>query len=247
MSTRVLWGVFLLFITVVVTPACKHQGAEYIIEVESDDVLVGPNGGDVDGDVDGDGDGDGDADSDGDVDGDSDSDSDADGDVDKDTDTGAGNPNQGPHGGGNGSIPGRIEAEDFDEGGQGVAYNDTTPGNFGFQYRSEDVDIGWGPKKTSGYVVKWIADGEWLEYTVDAEEGIYDIRFNVASGSLNPGKIAVSLDSVLLGVVDVGSTKDWERFKKITMRDVYIPKGENKILRLYFEDGRFNLDALEFK
>ena len=33
-----------------------------------------------------------------------------------------------PYRGTPGTVPGRIEAEDFDEGGEGVAYRDTTPG-----------------------------------------------------------------------------------------------------------------------
>src|SRR6185503_20349785 len=39
------------------------------------------------------------------------------------------------------AIPGIIQAEDFDLGGQGVAYNDTTATNDGTQYRSEGPDI----------------------------------------------------------------------------------------------------------
>ncbi len=39
-------------------------------------------------------------------------------------------------------IPGSLEAENFDFGGEGVAYHDNTPGNQGGQYRlSEDVDL----------------------------------------------------------------------------------------------------------
>ena len=40
------------------------------------------------------------------------------------------------------TIPGTFEAEDFDRGGEGVAYHDNVPGNAGGQYRpNEDVDI----------------------------------------------------------------------------------------------------------
>ena len=38
-------------------------------------------------------------------------------------------------------VPGRIEAEDYDLGGEGVAYHDTTAGNTGGAYRDDDVDI----------------------------------------------------------------------------------------------------------
>lgn len=47
-----------------------------------------------------------------------------------------------PFGGTAIGLPGRIEAENFDNGGEGVAYHDTTPtANEGGAYRSEGVDI----------------------------------------------------------------------------------------------------------
>ena len=39
------------------------------------------------------------------------------------------------------ALPGTVQAEDFDDGGAGVSYRDTTPGNSGGQYRATDVDI----------------------------------------------------------------------------------------------------------
>ena len=49
------------------------------------------------------------------------------------------------------SVPGRIQAEDYNLGGEGVAYHDTTPGNTGGAYRQDDVDIetGWRRHRTS--------------------------------------------------------------------------------------------------
>src|SRR5215475_1822676 len=39
------------------------------------------------------------------------------------------------------AIPGVVEVENFDAGGEGVAYHDDGPGNAGGQYRQTDVDI----------------------------------------------------------------------------------------------------------
>lgn len=62
------------------------------------------------------------------------------------------------------SLPGVVQAEDFDNGGQNVAYYDATPGNaFGSFYRTQtDVDI--GPLATGGYHLGVIAAGEWTRY-----------------------------------------------------------------------------------
>lgn len=39
------------------------------------------------------------------------------------------------------TLPGRIEVENFDNGGEGVAYHDTTATNDGGAYRAEGVDV----------------------------------------------------------------------------------------------------------
>jgi beta-glucosidase len=81
-------------------------------------------------------------------------------------------------------IPGKIEAEDYDVGGEGAAYHDTTPGNEGSEYRSDDVDIQSTTDVGGGYSVGWIEEGEWLEYMVDvASNGQYDIQVRVASAA----------------------------------------------------------------
>ena len=49
-------------------------------------------------------------------------------------------------------VPGRIEAEDYDTGGQGIAYNDTTAGNSGGQYRTDDVDIWYSSNPPKGTI-----------------------------------------------------------------------------------------------
>jgi hypothetical protein len=79
------------------------------------------------------------------------------------------------------AIPGHIEAENYNNGGEGVAYHDTTPANEGGEYRHDAVDI----EKATGegsYVVGWVRPGEWLKYTVNvAEAGVYDVSFRVSS------------------------------------------------------------------
>ncbi len=76
-------------------------------------------------------------------------------------------------------VPGRIQAEDYDLGGEGVAYHDTTAGNSGGAYRHDDVDI-----ETAGGItnVGWIRDGERLRYTVSVTQpGNYLVSLRVAS------------------------------------------------------------------
>ncbi|MEG2001139.1 MAG: hypothetical protein RR053_07095, partial [Evtepia sp.] len=39
------------------------------------------------------------------------------------------------------NIPGVLQMEDYDYGGEGVAYHNNSPGNEGGAYRSDDVDL----------------------------------------------------------------------------------------------------------
>src|SRR5204863_1633344 len=70
-------------------------------------------------------------------------------------------PPSAPYGGTPAAIPGLIEVENFDEGGQGIAYSDTTSSNFGGKYRSTAVDIESTSDIGGGYDIAWVAAGEW--------------------------------------------------------------------------------------
>src|SRR5215471_2165261 len=85
-----------------------------------------------------------------------------------------------PFGGVPVSLPGIVNAADFDDGGPGVAFGDSTPGNSGGAYRQTDVDI--ERSSEAGYDIGWIAAGEWVNYTVNvAAAGAYIARLRIAS------------------------------------------------------------------
>ena len=87
-----------------------------------------------------------------------------------------------PHGGAAWTLPGTIQAEDYDEGGRGVAYADNDAGNNGGAYRTDDVDVEATGDAGGGYNVGWTGVGEWLKYTVDvAVDGVYDFNLRVAA------------------------------------------------------------------
>jgi hypothetical protein len=80
------------------------------------------------------------------------------------------------------TAPGTIEAEDFNEGGQGIAYWDNTQGNAYSKYRNgEWVDINENRRYEMFYVTS-TETKEYLNYSFEAlEAGIYRIDFNIAS------------------------------------------------------------------
>ncbi|MGB9624798.1 MAG: carbohydrate-binding domain-containing protein [Phycisphaerae bacterium] len=98
----------------------------------------------------------------------------------------AGTPYPGVH-----NVPGQVQAEDYDSDGAGVAYYDTTPGNSGGEYRSDDVDIAGGK-------VTDVAATEWLAYTVNCTDaGVYrcNLRYNTLSANAG-GTIHIEVDGV---------------------------------------------------
>lgn len=58
------------------------------------------------------------------------------------------------------TVPGVIQAEHFDEGGEGVGYHDIDATNSGGAFRADGVDL--EPAAGGGHNVGWVADGEWL-------------------------------------------------------------------------------------
>ena len=123
-------------------------------------------------------------------------------------------------------VPGQIEAEDFDPGGEGVAYHDTDAGNNGGAYRLDsDVDIQACSDTGAGYNVGWIEPGEWLEYSVDVTPGTYDILVRVASLSAG-GSFHIDFDGVnKTGAVPFSATGDWQNWTTVTISGVTLTGG----------------------
>lgn len=146
------------------------------------------------------------------------------------------------------NIPGSIEAEDYDNGGQGVAYNDIDAGNNGGQYRSDGVDIQSTSNNGGGYNVGWTANGEWLEYTISSVSGgTYDISFDLASNNTTTSKsLTLILDGNILGTISPPFTGGWQEWQMVTLSGVNISQGTDVILRLDIGGGNFNVDNIVF-
>jgi fibronectin type 3 domain-containing protein len=114
------------------------------------------------------------------------------------------------------AIPGTIEAEDYDLGGEGDAYHDVDAGNNGpASYRTDDVDHETCAE--GGYNVGWTVADEWLKYTVNvASNGSYTITSRVAS-LVATGAFHIEVDDVdVTGSIAVGSTGGWQNWEDRT-------------------------------
>ncbi len=113
------------------------------------------------------------------------------------------------------AVPGRVEAEDFDEGYPGEAFNDCDAGNNGGAYRPDsDVDI--EASTEGGFNIGWLCEGEWLEYSVDvASPGTYTLRARVASPTTGGALRFESDGADISGVLSFGATGGWQNWTTI--------------------------------
>ena len=145
------------------------------------------------------------------------------------------------------NSPVRIEVENFDIGGEGVAYHDTDAGNNGGQYRAADaVDIESTTDIGGGYDVGWIANGEWLTYTVRVEApGTYTLRIRVARQSTGSGSARVLFGGMdKTGTLGITSTGGWQTWTTIVKPGITLSAG-TQIMRIEMLSDAFNVNWIE--
>ena len=129
--------------------------------------------------------------------------------------------------GGSVTLPGKIEAEDFDNQ-SGIKVQAT-------------ADSGGGKN------VGQINNGDWMEYNVNVSgSNLYNVRFRVASAS-SGGKIEIRKGNIVLGSVNVPATGGWQKWKTVSTNIKLL--GGQQILRLKFvggSGGLFNINWMEF-
>ena len=146
------------------------------------------------------------------------------------------------------ALPGQIEAEDYNVGGEGVGYHDTTAGNVTGLYRADDVDIGVDTGTEGGYYVGWVASGEWLRYDVNvAASGSYDLGLRTSRGATGNGAMHVSVDGVnVTGNIAIPPTASWSNFTTVSVPGITLTAGPHQ-LTVYFDTGLISLNWISFK
>lgn len=145
------------------------------------------------------------------------------------------------------TIPGVIQAENYDVGGQDSSYSDIDIINQGGQYRTDAVDIentnDGGPGSIN---VGWIETGEWLEYSVSVDSTTtYRLDTRIASES-GGGEFHIELNSTdVTGSITVSSTGGWQDWTTLRTEDIELTAGDY-ILRFAVDKGGFNLNHFAF-
>ncbi|HEV8292336.1 MAG TPA: carbohydrate-binding protein, partial [Tepidisphaeraceae bacterium] len=145
------------------------------------------------------------------------------------------------------NVGDRIEAEDYDIGGEGVSFHDVDSANRGGKYRSDAVDI--EVSSAGGYDVAYATAGEWLEYTINVpSDGNYALDIATASYAF-AGTFHIDVDGLAaLGPITVPATGGWQKWQVLHAAGLKLTAGTH-VMRLSFDtngpSGSFaNVDYL---
>jgi hypothetical protein len=154
---------------------------------------------------------------------------------------------EGPYGGTPAAVPGVVQAENYDTGGQGVAYNVNSVNGTGNSYRSDGVDLETTTDTGGGYDVGWTSSGQWFRYTVDVgSAGTYTVSLRLAAPSAVTDGLHLSNASGtnLSGNVNVPATGGWQNWTTVTAQ-VTLPAGQ-QVLTVNEDNGGWNINSLQF-
>jgi len=146
-------------------------------------------------------------------------------------------------------IPGTIQFENYDVGGNGYAYNDYTSGNTGgATFRTdEDVDIENCTDTSGVYDVGYATAGEWLDYTVKvATAGKYNLVLRVAC---NGDGRTVSLQAKGVSIANalaIPNTAGWQTWTNVTVNNVSLDSGVQVIRITIGASDYVNLNYMTF-
>jgi hypothetical protein len=144
-------------------------------------------------------------------------------------------------------IPGKVEAENFDVGGNHTSYYDANLGNSGKAYRlTEDVDIEANSGASNGNSIGFTAVGEWLKYTVNiAATAKYSIAVSVATTNTG-GKMHIEMNGInVTGAITIPNTGAWTTWQTVTVTNVILSAGI-ATMKVVFDTDGYNYDVVTF-
>ncbi|HLS28386.1 MAG TPA: hypothetical protein VK041_07020 [Opitutales bacterium] len=145
--------------------------------------------------------------------------------------------------------PSRLQAEEFDRGGPGVAYRMRTYETMrGGEFRRSRNDlpthqkVDFGEPDGEDWMVGPFVEGEWVGYTVEISEGCYEVSARVREGG---GFLELLLDGEELLEAEIAHRGLWS-----TQRLGKIEIGKNRagrsVLRMRFGSSGYRLNWIEF-
>ena len=143
-------------------------------------------------------------------------------------------------------IPGVIEAEDFDKGGEGFTYHDADSRNIAGDYRpDEGVDI--YDRLGEGYHIGNAITGEWTEYSVDVKsEGWYNITAEIAA-NFGGGTFQILVDTVQSEVMTARASYSALNTLPVSTQMYLYPGHQIMRFTVLDDENSFNIDRFIFE
>ena len=163
------------------------------------------------------------------------------------TSGGGGTTGDQPYGGTAAAVPGTVQAENYDTGGQGVAYNVTSTNGSANSYRTDGVDLEATTDTGGGYDLGWTGSGQWFNYTVDvATAGTYTVGLRVAAPSAITDALHIdnSSGTDLSGDVNLPATGGYQDWTTVNAT-VTLPAG-TQTLTVDQDTSGWNVNYLAF-
>ena len=148
-----------------------------------------------------------------------------------------------------------IQAENFDNGGEGVAFHDNDLKNIGGKGgrgSGVSVDVQTARDVGGGNNIEATQAGEWLNYTANvAKTRLFDLSFRVAAADKG-GKFHLEVDgNNVTGTISVPKTGNWQKWTTVTADEIRLTAGTH-VLRLVMDAngssgwvGNFNYFRIE--
>ena len=153
-----------------------------------------------------------------------------------------------PYKGVRAAVPGKVEAENYDEGKANRAYRDSDRENEGGVYREDGVDIVQldSADASKGYAIGYTADGEWLRYSVDVKTaGDYTVYVSMATNADDVG-VQLFIDDVAVTDTLVATKgEDWSTYASVSANIAGLTAGEH-VLKMVVVGNYVNIDYLNF-
>jgi len=142
-------------------------------------------------------------------------------------------------------LPARIQAENYNPGGEGVGYHDLSAGNIGGEFRAEDVDIQVTTDAGGGYNVAWTEAGEWLAYSVNVATRA-EITFvaRVASGLAGTKTLHLVIDGAALPAVSFTDSSGFQAWRNLSLGSKTLAAGPHKV-KIFFDTRGSNLNFID--
>ena len=139
------------------------------------------------------------------------------------------------------TIPGKIEAENYDKGGNGRGFLDSDIENENSLYREDNAGL---DSAGDAIIYGWGYANDWLRYTVKVSKNdSLDITARVSSPS-DSTFFSILVDDKDIAKITVPNTGDWKNFETVTVSVPAITEGTH-VLKIKIDKPYFNLDWIE--